>query len=196
MNMTRKTGMLIAVTCVVSLAVGVLIGQGLRLNGLTGTAAMNPTKFSSESSLQALTLQVCLETAKAAEEQVKAQLEKMNVVNASVNSLVSLKGEIRGLVGQSGSSADKLEVDAAFLAALTSAAKTTAADAGIVLAGEQAGGILSAIDTSIASMTSQNQMEMIRMQNLLNESQNSYTTASNIMKSITGTQSGIIGNMR
>ncbi len=194
--MTRKTGMLIAVTCVISLAVGVLIGQGLRLNGLTGTAAMNPTSLSRESSLQALTLQVCLDTAKTSEEEVKALLERINASNTLVQSLMTLKAEMRVLVNQSGSEADKLEVDAAFLAALTSGAKTAAAETGIVLAGGQADGIQSAIDTSISSMTSQNQTEMIKMQNALSSAQNSYTMASNIMKSFSGVQSGIIGNMR
>ncbi len=194
--MTRKTGLLIAVTCVISLAVGVLIGQGLRLNGLTGTASDNPSSISGESSIQALTLQVCLDTAKTSEEEVKALLERMNTGNALAQRLLTLKAEIRFLVNQSGSEAGKLEVDAAFLAALTSDAKKAATDAGIALDGAQTDGILSAIDTSISSMTSQNQMDMIKMQNALSSAQNSYTMASNIMKSIAGVQSGIIGNMR
>jgi len=188
--MTNPNRIMLAVTGILSLAIGVLIGQGVKVNALSGTAVDNPESVAAPNSLEQMMMMVFFKQAQTCQDEIRVRMDDMQAANATANNLCVIRNELSNL-----KPGDSLMLSEETYKSLT-ASGIACGEFGVPLTLAQVTVIIDSIEGVVSSLTSLNQMEMIELQCLISNAENAMTMASNMAKTFQSRPSAIIGNLR
>ena len=188
--MTNSNRIMLAVTGILSLAIGVLIGQGLKVNALSGTAVDNPESVAAPNSQEQMMMMTFFTIAQTCQDEIRVHLDDMQAANATANNLCVIRSELSNL-----KPGDSLMLSEETYKSLT-ASGIACGEFGVPLTLAEVAVIINRIGGVVSSLTSLNQIEMIELQSLMSNAENAMTMATNMAKKIQDSQSAIISNLR
>lgn len=204
--MNKKNMIIIALSCLLSLGIGVFIGYGINVQNLSGTAFSEEELFLfntlkgdirrdiGELDIETAMMAVQLDRANQLDTQLNAQMDTIKELNEKITEANSIISEMRALRPRSEKETTKITEQIVTLC--TKYGIQIMGNADTLLKQKEWDQNIELVKQYIDSLNDEQQMNMIRLQSLSDKRNEAYEIITNFIQKMAKTRDSITGNMR